>query len=48
MPQHAFDPRAHIFGQPLDDRIGVGTELQIDAPFIIRLPMQKRRLPGVD
>ena len=48
MPQHAFDPRAHIFRQPLDNRIGVGAELQVDAPFTVRLPVQQRRLAGME
>src|ERR1700730_16423927 len=48
MRQHALDSRAHIFRQPFDSRIGGGAELQVDAPFTIGLPVQQRRLDGVE
>ena len=40
VPEHARDPRPHIFGPLLDRRIGIRMELQIDPPDIVRLLVQ--------
>src|SRR5437868_11745933 len=47
MPKHPRDPGPDIFRSLLDRRIGIGMELQIDTPDVIRLLVQKRGAPGV-
>ena len=47
VPEHARDPRPHIFRPLLDRRIGIRMELQVDPPDVVRLPVQQRRAPGM-
>jgi hypothetical protein len=42
MSEHARDPRPHVFGILLDNRIGIAAELEVDTPDIVGLPMQQR------
>src|SRR4029079_5002513 len=46
--QHRFDARDHPFRLALELRIGVPAELEVDAPDIVGLSMQQRRLPWVE
>ncbi len=47
MAEHAHDPRPYIFRLFLGHGIGVGTELQVNPPNIVRLTVQQRRTPGM-
>ena len=46
--EHPRDPRPDIFGQPLDGRVGIAAELQVDAPDIVRLLVEQRRAAGME
>ena len=45
--EHLVEPRTHALRRLLGDRVGVGTELQIDAPDVVGLAMHQGRLAGM-
>ena len=47
MAEHTRDPRPYMVRALLDRRVGKGTQLQVDAPDIVRLLVQQRRAAGV-
>jgi toxin HigB-1 len=48
MAQHLLDARADAFGPPLGVRVGVRAELQVDAPDVVGLLVQQRRLARME
>ena len=48
VPEHPRDPRPDVFRLPLDGGIGVRAKLQVDAPDVVGLAVQQRRLPVVE
>ncbi len=47
-PEQRAQPRQHAFGLTLLFGIGIPAQLEIDAPDIVRLPMQQHRLVAVE
>ncbi len=48
MADHPLDARPHALRLLLQFRIGIGPELQIDAPDVVGLFVQQRGLPGME
>ena len=46
--QHGFDARDDVFGLFLFFRIGLPTQLEVDAKHVVGLAVQQHRLPGME